>query len=483
MTHPTRLAVLLGTAAALTATAVTANAATPGPATAPQTRLVVRATATDPDGTTHTRYDRTYAGLPVLGGDIVVHQRPDGTRTTTGNDTPITVPLPRATPTPTPTPAPGRATRQVIWAAAATPATLAWETITRTTHRDGTPSELHTVTDARTGGTLATYDTVASGIGHSQHAGTVPLTTYFTGSLYQLRDTTRGNQRTLDAMNQPGGGTLFTDPDDTWGNGTPTNRQSAGVDAHYATAVTWDFYKGVFGRNGIRGDGVGVVSRVHYGSNYPNAFWDGNCGCANYGNDPATGKTLATLDIVGHELTHGVTASTAGLMLSGESGALNEATSDILGTAAEFSAENTTDVGDYLIGEKAFASGPLRTMDRPSLDGHSRDYWSRDIGGIDPHYASGPARHFFYLLAEGSGPKVINKISYDSPTYDGSKLLGIGRDAATRIWYRALTLYMTSTTNYSGARRATLQAAGDLYGPSSAEAGRVAAAWTAVNVR
>ncbi|MFD9334135.1 M4 family metallopeptidase [Streptomyces sp. NPDC060028] len=475
MTHPIRLAVLLGTAAALTATAVTANAATAAPAPAEQTRLVARSTVTDPDGTTHTRYDRTYAGLPVLGGDIVVHQRPDGTRTTTGNDTPITLTLPT-----------GKAARkgpgrQVVWAAP-TP-TLARETTTRTTHPDGTPSELHTVTDARTGATLAAYDAIAAGTGHSQHAGTVPLTTYFTGSLYQLRDTTRGNQRTLDAKNQPGGGTLFTDPDDTWGNGAPSNRQSAGVDAHYATAVTWDYYKGVLGRNGIRGDGVGVTSRVHYGNNYPNAFWDGTCGCANYGDDPATGQTLASLDIVGHELTHGVTANTANLILSGEPGGLNEGTSDILGAAIEFSAENATDVGDYHIGEAVFADGPLRTMDRPSLDGHSRDYWSRDIGTLDAHYASGPARHFFYLLAEGSGPKVINGIAYDSPTYDGSKLLGIGRDEATRIWYRALTLYMTSNTNYSAARRATLQAAGDLYGPTSVQLSRVAAAWTAVNVR
>ncbi|MEU8837927.1 M4 family metallopeptidase [Streptomyces roseus] len=322
------------------------------------------------------------------------------------------------------------------------------------------------------------------GTGRSQHSGTVPLTTYFTGSAYQLRDTTRGDQRTLDAMNQTGGGTLFTDPDNDWGGaGTPADRQSAGVDAHYATAVTWDFYKGVLGRNGIRGDGTGVTSRVHHGSNNPNAFFDPSCFCASYGDDPVTGQTLATLDIVGHELTHGVIASTAGLTATGEPGGLGEGTADILGTAIEFFADNPTDAGDYFIGERAFAGGPLRRMDHPSLDGHSRDYWSRDLATLDPYAASGPARHFFYLLAEGSGPKEINKIAYDSPTYDGSKLLGIGQDKAVRIWYRALSTYMTSTTTYARARTATLMAAADLYGTAGVEYGRVAAAWTAVNVR
>ncbi|KPI04777.1 Bacillolysin [Actinobacteria bacterium OV450] len=492
MTHPassptsprSRLAALLGTVAVMTVTTATATAAAPAstaaPAPAPApAALVAQSTVTDPDGTTHTRYQRTYAGLPVLGGDLVVHQRPDGTRTTSGNDSPITLATTTATAkAPTPT------SHRVVWAAGTAPApVLAWETTTRTTHPDGTPGEIHTLTDARTGATLAAYDAVRTGTGHSQHAGTVPLTTYSTGTAYQLRDTTRGNQRTLDAMNQTGGGTLFTDPDDDWGGtGTPANRQSAGVDAHYATAVTWDFYRAVLGRNGIRGDGTGVTSRVHYGNHYPNAFWDPACACANYGDDPATGQTLATLDIAGHELTHGVIAATAGLTYTGEPGALNEGTADILGASVEFFADNTTDIGDYLIGERIFTGTDVRRMDHPSLDGHSRDYWSRDIGTLDPYTASGPARHFFYLLAEGSGPKEINKISYDSPTYDGSKLLGIGRDKAVRIWYRALSLYMTSTTDYARARTATLRAAADLYGPTGTEYGRVAAAWTAVNV-
>ncbi|MFE4643841.1 M4 family metallopeptidase, partial [Streptomyces sp. NPDC056730] len=96
---------------------------------------------------------------------------------------------------------------------------------------------------------------------------------------------------------------------------------------------------------------------------------------------------------------------------------------------------------------------------------------------------SGPANHFFYLLSEGSGAKTVNGVSYNSPTYDGSTVTGIGRDKATQIWYKALTTYMTSSTNYAKARTATLSAAGALYGTTSAEYKAVGAAWTAINVK
>ncbi|MFI5985369.1 M4 family metallopeptidase [Streptomyces sp. NPDC051555] len=502
MTHPAsspRTLVRLATAttavlAATLATLAAPASATPagpagpnGPAAATAEQLTVRpgATTTDADGTTHTHYDRAIGGIPVLGGDLIVHQRPDGTRTTTDATAPAALRAAAATAATTFAAAPAAAARpgarRIIWAATDTPAP-AWDTVTRTPRPDGTPSELHTVTDARSGAVLGSYDTVHAGSGNSQYAGTVPLGTNPSGSLFQLRDLPRGDQRTLDAQNQSTGGILFTDADDVWGNGKPTNRQTAGVDVHYGTAVTWDFYRGVLGRNGIRGDGRGVVSRVHYGTNFNNAFWDDSCGCVSYGDGaPGSGKPPTSLDIVGHELAHGLTSATARLLYSGESGGLNEGTSDILGTAGEFFAENPTDIGDYLIGERVY-KGALRTMDRPSSDGVSRDYWSSDIGNLSPDAASGPARHFFYLLSEGSGRKVINGITYDSPTYDGSKLLGISREKAVRVWYRALSVYMTSTTNYSRARVATLQAATDLYGAGSPERAAVAATWNAVNV-
>ncbi|MEU8523100.1 M4 family metallopeptidase [Streptomyces sp. NPDC048577] len=116
-------------------------------------------------------------------------------------------------------------------------------------------------------------------------------------------------------------------------------------------------------------------------------------------------------------------------------------------------------------------------------DGSSADYWSKSVGRLDVHYFSGPANHFFYLLSEGSGAKTLNGVSYDSPTADGSTVTGIGRTKAYQSWYKALSTYMTSSTDYAGARTATLEAAGDLYGTGGAEYAAVAAAWTAVNVK
>jgi zinc metalloprotease ZmpA len=121
-------------------------------------------------------------------------------------------------------------------------------------------------------------------------------------------------------------------------------------------------------------------------------------------------------------------------------------------------------------------------MDKPSKDGASKDSWYSGIGSIDVHYSSGPANHFFYLLSEGSGAKVINGVSYNSPTADGLPVTGIGRDKALQIWYRALTTKFTSTTNYAAARTGTLAAAGELYGTTSAEYKAVQDAWAAVAV-
>ncbi|MYS14100.1 M4 family metallopeptidase, partial [Streptomyces sp. SID4982] len=125
---------------------------------------------------------------------------------------------------------------------------------------------------------------------------------------------------------------------------------------------------------------------------------------------------------------------------------------------------------------------PLRYMDKPSKDGASKDSWYSGIGNLDVHYSSGPANHMFYLLSEGSGTKVVNGVTYNSPTSDGVAVTGIGRAAALQIWYKALTTYMTSTTNYAGARTAALNAAAALYGTNSAQYAGVGNAFAGIAV-
>ncbi|MGW3715436.1 M4 family metallopeptidase [Streptomyces albogriseolus] len=467
-------------------------------------KLIVKDVVRDVDGTVHTRYERTYDGLPVLGGDLVVHEPAGGARTVT-KAVKTAVGVASVTPKVTAGKAEAQALaaaekagaerteaesapRKVIWAAEGTPV-LAYETVVGGLQEDGTPNELHVITDATTGEKLYEWQAVHTGSGRSLYSGTVTLGTYKSGSTYQLYDTSRGGHKTYNlARGTSGTGTLFTDADDTWGTGTASSSssdQTAAVDAAYGAQVTWDFYKNTFGRNGIKNDGKAAYSRVHYGSNYVNAFWQDSCFCMTYGDGSGNTHPLTSLDVAGHEMSHGVTSNTAGLRYSGESGGLNEATSDIFGAGAEFYAANSSDAGDYLIGEKIDINGdgtPLRYMDKPSKDGASKDYWSSSLGSVDVHYSSGPANHFFYLLAEGSGSKTVNGVAYNSPTYDGSTVTGIGRAKALQIWYKALTTYFTSTTTYKAARTGTLNAASALYGASSTEYKAVDAAWKAVNV-
>lgn len=465
-------------------------------------KLVVRDVVQDRDGTTHTRYERTLGGLPVLGGDLVVKESPAGRTEGVSKASKATGAQLKAVgltadvaPAAAEKQALGaakaegstakkaaQAPRKVVWLGGGSPQ-LAYETVVGGLQHDGTPNELHVLTDATSGEKLYEWQAVHNGTGNTQYNGQVTLGT---APSYTLTDTTRGNHKTYNLnRGSSGTGTLFSGPDDVWGDGTPQNAETAGADAHYGAAETWDYYKNVHGRNGIRGDGVGAYSRVHYGNNYVNAFWQDSCFCMTYGDGDGNVKPLTSLDVAAHEMTHGLTSVTAKLVYSGESGGLNEATSDIFAAGVEFYSNTTADPGDYLVGEKIDIRGngtPLRYMDKPSKDGSSKDAWYSGIGNVDVHYSSGPANHWFYLLSEGSGVKTVNGVTYDSPTSDNLPVTGIGRDKALQIWFKALTTKFTSTTNYAAARTGTLAVAGELYGTTSPEYAAVAHAWAGVNV-
>ncbi|MGY0236344.1 M4 family metallopeptidase [Longispora urticae] len=457
-------------------------------------------TIVDPTGASHVRYTRTHQGLRVYGGDLVVHNGPGGGFAGVSNAlaAPLTLSTTPAVPAASAERAAaagfrGRVTTvgasELIVDASGERARLAWETVVRGWAPDGqTPSVSHVLTDAATGARIGAFDEIehAAGTGKGVYVGTVSVDTTGSGSSYQLKDPVRGNGYTCDMARGTGSCSTYTDADNAWGDGNPATSQSAAVDAHYGAAVTYDYFKSVHGRNGIFGDGRGVPSRVHYGNAYKNAFWDGSQ--MTYGDGAGNTHPFTELDISGHEMAHGVTENvvSGGLTYSGESGGLNEATSDIFGTMVEFYAANSSDTPDYLIGEKIdyFGNGrPLRYMDDPSKDGNSDKCWSTGTGGKDVHYSSGVANHFFYLLAVGSGSSQWG----NSPTCDSSTLTGIGNAKAEKIWFRALDVYFTSTTKYvasgtNDARNYTLTAAKDLYGNCSAEYQAVQKAWKAVNV-
>ena len=470
-------------------------------------------TVLDADGGSHVRMDRTVHGLPVVGGDIVVHEGSGGAWEGASQtlraplDLGVRAVLDEAAATAEAL-APSALTRSignlradgvprlVIDAVAAAPR-LAWEVSTSGRQQDGTPSRMLTYVDAKTGRVIRREEQIntTEGSGESLYSGTVPIQVQLSGSSYRLTDPTRGNAATTDMQNKQDSffctllglgctnGVAYSSSDTSFGNGSNGNRESAAVDAHYGGAVTFDYFKNVHDRNGIFGNGAGAPSRVHYGNGYVNAFWDGSK--MTYGDGDGTNfGPLVSLDVAGHEMSHGVTENTANLTYSGEPGGINEATSDIFGTMVEFYAANTNDLADYFIGEEFDLKNHegFRRMDDPQLDGNSLSCWRSGAGSVDVHYSSGIGNHFFYLLAEGSGAKTIGGKQHNSPTCNGSTVTGIGRDAAAKIWFRALSVYMTSNTNYAGARTATLNAARDIHGAGSAQYNAVAAAWSAVSV-
>lgn len=343
----------------------------------------------------------------------------------------------------------------------------------------------------------------------TEYSGKVNLHTSLSNGVYQLKDTKRNCHFTANYCGNPsanisfpyyldddyynlyyGGdpcnGTLSETFDNTWGDSTSTNVETAGADAHFGHAASFDYFLNNFGRKGIYDDRSGVYSRVHTGLNYSNAYWYN--GILTYGDgDGVELKPLTALDIIGHELSHGITEATAGLIYSGESGGLNEATSDIMGTLIDF---YTTDRSlynpSYIIGETVLfePSQLLRSMIQPSDDKRSYDCFCYvDFSKVNVHFSSGIGNHFFYLLAEGTTngfPSRTCNIGDCQKATGSGTLIGIGKEKAGNIWYRALTIYFTPLTNYFMARLATIQAAKDLYTDVEVEA--VDKAWASVNV-
>jgi len=341
--------------------------------------------------------------------------------------------------------------------------------------------------------------TPATTVGRSQYSGEVRLGSLSTACGYVMADPTRGNISTRDlAGGTEGDGVLYSNAEGRWGDGQnydpgrgskSENGQTAAVDAHYGLQTAWDFYRNVLGRDGIDGKGSAARNLVHYSSGYDNAFWSDDCFCMTYG-DGTTFKTLTALDVVGHEVSHGLCHATADLDYDGETGGLNEASSDIFGVMVRLYGYAAKGEGSFLpdrgarwtIGDeletKSFPT-PIRYLYKPSLDGFSPDAWSEDLDLMDVHYASGPMNRAFYFLCEGASAKAKEE-SYSSYLPKGMR--GIGNDKALRIWWRTLSLYLTPRSRYMDARHGALRAAGDLYGKGSPEAQAVAKAFQAVNV-
>lgn len=451
----------------------------------------------------HTRLQQTIAGVAVFGAEAIVHLHADGSlRGITDNliDAPAAL-----------DPVPALTAEEAIQQAVA--GSLGWVGLTEAPEaelvflpRDGQVRLAWRVQLSRVDGTGETarpmificaragevlwqYDNfqtgAASGIGTSSYSGTVSLETFESGGLYYLEDTTRA-LGTYTFENTEQDLYYLEDGNNQWDE----ESKREGVDVHYAGAGALDFYQDVFSRDGIDGSGgPGYIDSltgsgpvmtmlVNYGEGYVNAGWTGEVMVFGDG-DGYYSSALTTVDVVGHELTHGVVEFTAGLIYADESGALNESYADVMGVMIERYLEGEH-AGTWQVGEDCFTphidGDALRYMDDPTADGISSDHYSsrytgsEDDGGV--HLNSGIGNLAFYLTSEGG----------QHPTRGGEPVEGIGMDAAADIWYRALTRYMTASSDFAGARKAMLHAAEDLYGADSLEYATIQDAWNRVGV-
>lgn len=294
-------------------------------------------------------------------------------------------------------------------------------------------------------------------------------------------------------------GALYTNTSNTWGDGkhyisggstTNSNGQTSAVNAMWGLRNMYDLHKNVLGWRGVDGLNAAASAAVHVNLNYAGAYYMHNCKCMFIGDGNAMAYDLAAVDLIGHEMSHGVTASTANLAYSGQSGGLNESHSDIAGEVVEAYARaggtgtaipNTGN--DWTVGTEISPTGkPFRWLYKPSKDGRSPDGWSSTIGQIDVHYSSGPNNRMFYFLSQGSSSSPTSERYSRYLSQTPLAMTGIGTDKAYRIWFRALSTKFTSTTTYSTARTRVLLAAEEMYGVGSREAKAVKRAYAAVNV-
>jgi bacillolysin len=305
---------------------------------------------------------------------------------------------------------------------------------------------------------------------------TKSLQTTLSNGTYYLQDNTRGGGIMTYNMNNRTFFPQFFLPGSLWSDADNAYNQAydaAAVDAHYFAGATFDYYKDVFGRNSYDGSGATIKSSVHYSSNYNNAFWNGSQMVYGDGDGTTFAPLSGGLDVVAHELTHAVTDFSSDLVYQNESGALNEAISDIFGTLVEYHENHDP---DFEVGEDIYtpntAGDALRSMSDPSKYGDPDHYSVRytgtgDNGGV--HTNSGIINKQAYLLSEGG-------------THYGVNVTGIGTAKLGEIYYRMNTVYLTSSSTFSQARSAAVQAASDLYGSSSQEVQSVHQSFDAVGI-
>lgn len=489
-----------------------------------QGELVVRKVRTDTmiEGRSHERYDQYFQGVRVFGGDIA-RQVADGAtesifgtlHTVTGLQTRPKLsadeardaferlsggPLPQ-----------NRQIELVVL-----PKDDGGYALTYRTHVWRERRWMHTFLDANSGEVVLEYNdlkkqTAAVGTGTGVLGDQKKISTTSASGRFTADDSLRpptlitfdmqGNlarvEAYLEGRYQPAASDVASDSDNVW-------TDAANLDGHVQLGWTYDYYFKRFGRRGLDDNDAPIFGITHPVSRNDlsdaaldynlNAFWCGGCGPTGRGamvfgdglppNLRFLGQSYdyfaGGLDIVAHELTHGLTDYSSGLIYQNESGALNEAFSDIVATGVEFFYQTPGSgprQADYLIGEDVITPGGIRSMSNPGAFGDP-DHYSRrftgseDNGGV--HINAGIPNQAFYLAIEGGSNRTSNL-----------SVQGVGaanRQQIERVFYRAFVFMLPSNATFSTARAATIQAARELYPGSNVESA-ITQAWTAVGVQ
>jgi bacillolysin len=324
----------------------------------------------------------------------------------------------------------------------------------------------------------------------TRYSGTQSIQTSLSSSSYILSDATRGTGIQTYNMKQGtnyNSAVTFTDADNNWtaAEFDNANKDNGALDAHWGAEKTYDYWSTVHGRNSYDNAGAAIKSYVHYDKDYDNAYWNGSV--MTYGDGSGTYfDVLTSIDVAAHEIGHAVCEKTANLAYQKESGAMNEAFSDIWGACVEYYAAPTKST--WLIGEdieRRAGHEALRSMSNPKAEGQPDTYggtnWIsmtcvpnqlNDNCGV--HTNSGVLNHWFYILSIGkSGTNDVGS-SYN--------VTGITIDKAAKIAYRLESVYLSANSTYANARTYGIQAATDLYGAGSAEVIATTNAFYAVGV-
>ena len=434
------------------------------------------ATSTDSDGTRHYRYQQMFRGVPVFGEHVIVSEDKSGNvrslfgRAVNGlaGELPATsAKLAKAQALSIAKAATlgnriahNESAPQMIYVDDANHAHMSYVvSFFADSAVGGHPTRPFVIVDANTGKILKEWEGLTTALVGTGPGGNTKTGQYEWGSggrygfldVAQSGSTCTMNNANVKSVNLNGGTTgttafSYTCPRNTYktinGGYSPIN------DAHYFGGVITNMYPAYTGYNALN---IQLVMRVHYSTSYENAFWDGTT--MSFGDGASTFYPLVSVDVAGHEVSHGFTEQHSNLTYSGQSGGMNEAFSDMGGEATEYYWKGSN---DFLVGQEIFkASGALRYMCTPSQDGTSIDNVSQYTTGMNPHYSSGPYNKMFCNLA---------------------KTAGWGTPTAFKLMARANALYWTPSSTYASGACGVMTAATDL-GLSTTD---VAAAFTSI---